>query len=138
MSRARRPHRTQSAILRWIGAVLPVLLVVGLLARGHALQALGVAVACEHPMLASPSADEALHDDGAQDSDDGAQDGPHRDCPPNCDDCACGRIPMTLPLGEVLPYLLVEAYEIAAATPPERPGRSPTYRVERPPRRARA
>ncbi|WP_437723522.1 hypothetical protein [Sorangium sp. So ce861] len=109
--------------------MLSVLLVVGLLAQGHTLQALGVAVACEHPMLVSASPDEGDH---------GTPDSSHRDCPPSCDDCACGRIPMTLPLDEVLPYILLEAYEIAASTPPAMPGRSPTYRLERPPRRPRA
>lgn len=129
MFRVRRPHRTRSAILRWIYAVLPVLLVVGLVAQGHTLQALGVAVACEHPMVESASPEETA---------DGAPDSSHRDCPPGCDDCACGRIPMTLPLSEVPPYILLEAYEIVASTPPAMPGRSLTYRLERPPRRARA
>lgn len=129
MSRVRRPHRPRSAILRWICAVLPVFLVVGLIAQGHTLQALGIAIACEHPMLASSSAEER-HDE--------APDHPHRECPPSCHDCACGRIPMTLPLAEVLPYVLLEAFEIVASTPPEMPGRSLTHRLERPPRRPRA
>ncbi|WP_234022533.1 hypothetical protein [Sorangium cellulosum] len=107
-----------------------MLLALGVLAQGHTLQALGVAIACEHPSLVSASAEE--HHEGAQD------DGAHDDCPPGCDDCACGRIPMTLPLGEVLPYLLVEAYEIVASTPPELPGRSSACRLDRPPRRPRA
>ncbi|MGK4008338.1 hypothetical protein WMF31_37340 [Sorangium sp. So ce1036] len=109
--------------------MLPVLLVVGLLAQGHTLQALGVAIACEHPTLASASSEEGDHE---------APDSSHRDCPPSCDDCACGRIPMMLPLDEVPPYILLEAYEIVASTPPAMPGRSPTYRLDRPPRRPRA
>lgn len=109
--------------------MLPVLLVVGLIAQGHTLQALGVAVACEHPMLESSSPEESA---------DGAPDSSHGDCPPSCDDCACGRIPMMLPLDEVLPYILIEAYEIVASTSPEMPGRSLIYRLERPPRRPRA
>ncbi|WP_437599437.1 hypothetical protein WMF28_42095 [Sorangium sp. So ce590] len=129
MFRVRRPHRNRSAILRWICAALSVFLVVGLLAQGHTFQALGVAIACEHPMLESSS---------AHDADDGHPDSSHDDCPPSCNDCACGRIPMTLSLEEVLPYLLLEAYEIAASTPPEMPGRCPTCRLERPPRRPRA
>ncbi|KYF87865.1 hypothetical protein BE20_24635 [Sorangium cellulosum] len=131
MSRVRRPHRNRSAILRWICAALSVFLVVGLVAQGHTFQALGVALACEHPMLEPSSS----HDEGEKDA---APDGSHHDCPPSCSDCACGRIPMTLSLEVVLPYILLEAYEIPASSPPERPGRSPTYRLERPPRRPRA
>ncbi|WP_437835342.1 hypothetical protein [Sorangium sp. So ce1153] len=88
-----------------------------------------MSVACEHPLLVSSSPD---------DRDDGSPDRSHHDCPPSCQDCACGRIPMMLPLDEVLPYILLEAYEIAVSTPPEMPGRSLTYRLERPPRRPRA
>ncbi|WP_437334763.1 hypothetical protein [Sorangium sp. So ce394] len=132
MSRVRRPHRNRSAILRWICAALSVFLVVGLVAQGHTFQALGVALACEHPMLEPSSS----HDDGEKNA---APDGSHDDdCPPGCSDCACGRIPMTLSLEVVLPYILLEAYEIPASSPPERPGRSPTYRLERPPRRPSA
>ncbi|WP_437591196.1 hypothetical protein [Sorangium sp. So ce1000] len=112
--------------------MLPVFLVVGLVAQGHTLQALGVAIACEHPMLASSSSD------SAEEGHDEVPDRPHRDCPPSCHDCACGRIPMTLPLNAVLPYILLEAYEIVASTPPEMPGRSVPHRLERPPRRPRA
>ncbi|WP_437668746.1 hypothetical protein [Sorangium sp. So ce131] len=130
MPRVRRHHRARSAIRRWICAALSVLLAVGVLAQGHTLQALGVAIACEHPSLVPSSAEE--HHDLAPD------DGAHDDCPPGCDDCACGRIPMTLPLGEVLPYLLLEAYEIVAWSPPEMPGRASACRLERPPRRPRA
>ncbi|WP_437742985.1 hypothetical protein WMF39_46995 [Sorangium sp. So ce1504] len=129
MFRLRRPHRDRSAILRWIRAALPVLLVVGLLAQGHTLQALGMAIACEHPMLEASS---AHHEEDA------APDSSHEDCPPGCNDCACGRIPMTLSVGAALPYILLEAYEIAASTLPEMPGRSLPHRLERPPRHPRA
>lgn len=111
--------------------MLPVLLVVGLVARGHTLQALGLALACEHPMLPSSA-------DAAEEHHDEAPDGSHHDCPPSCHDCACGRIPMMLPLAEVPPHLLLEAYEIAASTPPEMPGFALACRLERPPRRPRA
>ncbi|XXX76606.1 hypothetical protein WMF30_54055 [Sorangium sp. So ce134] len=135
MSLVRRPHRNRSAILRWICAALSVFLVVGLLAQGHTLQALGVAIACEHPMLEQSSVDD---ESSAHHEKDATPDRSHHDCPPSCSDCACGRIPMTLSLQEVLPYILLEAYEIPASSPPAMPGRSPTYRLERPPRRPRA
>ncbi|WP_437316720.1 hypothetical protein [Sorangium sp. So ce385] len=138
MSRVRRPHRTRSAILRWICAALSVFLVVGLLAQGHTLQALGVAIACEHPMLEPSSSQDELEPSSSHGEKDAAPDGSHHDCPPSCSDCACGRIPMTLSLQVVLPYILLEAYEIPASSPPAMPGRSPSCRLERPPRHARA
>ncbi|WP_437959589.1 hypothetical protein WME76_07965 [Sorangium sp. So ce119] len=128
MLRVRHAHRRRGPLLRWLGAVVSVLLVIGLLGQGHTFQTLGIAVACTHP-AATALAD--AHDDG-----DG---GSHSDCPPDCHDCACGHVPMTLPLVEP-PALcvLLAAFELDELAPPETPGRAALGRLERPPRQPRA
>jgi hypothetical protein len=105
---------------------LSVLLMIGLLARGHLLQSLGIAFACEHPG-ADPSAQEVdPHDAGTGDS----------ECPQDCHDCPCGQIPMVPPsLPTLVPYVELEPYLIEDATPASEPKQAPPHRLERPPRR---
>ncbi|WP_437738795.1 hypothetical protein [Sorangium sp. So ce1335] len=130
MFRVRPAQRRRGQLLRWLGAALSVLLVIGLLGQGHTFQTLGIAVACTHP--AAPAFADA-EDDG------GSHDGSHSDCPPDCHDCACGHVPMTLPRVEP-PLLssLLAAYELEDLAPPVMPGRAALDRLERPPRQPRA
>jgi hypothetical protein len=122
MVRSRRPHRLYRSILRWISVALSALLVIGLLARGHALQAAGLPFGCEHPGEAS-----------AQSQTHGSAD--DKDCPPDCHRCACGQIAMTLSASESLPYVLLQPYELDDLKPAETPGHSIYQRLDRPPRR---
>ncbi|WP_437758648.1 hypothetical protein [Sorangium sp. So ce1389] len=130
MLRVRHAQRRRGPLLRWLGAALSLVVVIGLLGQGHTFQTFGVAVACAHPATA------ALVDG---DEEGGGDDGSHSDCPPDCHDCACGHVPMTLPLVEppVLCVLLA-AYELEELAPLEMPGRAPLGRLERPPRHPRA
>jgi hypothetical protein len=119
MVRSRRPNRLRLSLLRWIRLALSALLLMGLLARGHAFQSVGLPFGCEHPAEASTQSHGSLDD---------------QDCPPDCQRCACGQIPMTLPTGEALPYVLLEPYELDDVSPAEAPGRSLHDRLDRPPR----
>jgi hypothetical protein len=104
---------------------LSVLLMIGLLARGHLLQSLGIAFACEHPG-ADPSAQEEEPHGETGDS----------ECPQDCHDCPCGQIPMVPPsLPTLLPYVDLEPYLLEDATPTSEPGQALPHRLERPPRR---
>lgn len=103
-----------------------MLLVVGLLARGHLFQSLGFAFGCEHP---GEDASSQLNDHGSND-DEG--------CPPNCHHCPCGQIPMVPPSVEPLARLLLDLRELDDVTPPEEPGQLVLHRLDRPPRRPRA
>ncbi|KYF78651.1 hypothetical protein BE11_48905 [Sorangium cellulosum] len=130
MLRVRHAHRRRGPLLRWLVAVVSVLLVIGLLGQGHTFQTLGIAVACTHPAAT------ALAD---ADDDGGGDGGSHSDCPPDCHDCACGHVPMTLPLVEPpLLCVLLAPFELDELAPPETPGRAALGRLERPPRQPRA
>ncbi|WP_437877963.1 hypothetical protein [Sorangium sp. So ce513] len=130
MVRVRHAQRRRGQLLRWLGAALSVLLVIGLLGQGHTFQTLGIEIACTHP--AAPDAMDA-------DDDGGGEDGPHNDCPPDCHSCACGHVPMTLPLVDPpLLSALLAAFELEDLAPLEMPGRAALDRLERPPRQPRA
>jgi hypothetical protein len=116
---SRRPHRLRRSILRWIGFLLSALLVIGLLARGHALQSVGFPFGCEHPAEASAQSHGSLDD---------------QDCPADCHRCACGQIPMMLPAWAPLPHVLLEPLELDVRIPAGTPGRPPHHRLDRPPR----
>lgn len=104
---------------------MSALLVIGLLARGHAFQSIGVPFGCEHP--AETVTERQTH--GSLDD---------QDCPPDCQRCSCGQIPMMLTARASLPYALLEPYEIAVVVPPTSSGYSLHTRLERPPRALRA
>lgn len=107
---------------------LSVLLMIGILARGHLLQSLGIAFACEHPG-ADPSAQEKDPHGDKGDS----------ECPQDCHQCPCGQIPMVPPsLPTLLPYVELEPYLLEAPTPTSEPAQALPQRLERPPRRSLA
>ncbi|WP_437783890.1 hypothetical protein [Sorangium sp. So ce1097] len=130
MVRVRHAQRRRGQLLRWLGAALSVLLVIGLLGQGHTFQTLGIEIACTHP--AAPASVDA--EDGGE-----SHDGSHSDCPPNCHSCACGHVPMTLPrVDPPLLSALLAAFELEDLAPLEMPGRAALDRLERPPRQPRA
>jgi hypothetical protein len=122
--RRSRHCRALSSIRRWLAVALATLLVIGVLARGHVFQSLGIPFGCEHP------AAEALEqqDDHSESTDD-------TDCPRDCHRCPCGQIPMVPPTLDALLYEPLAPYELEDSTPPDTPGQSLPCRLDRPPRR---
>lgn len=103
-----------------------MLLVLGVLARGHVFQSLGIPFGCEHPAAEVVS--------GPQDDDHGTSN--DTDCPPDCHRCPCGQIPVMPPALDLpLPYVQIEPYELDYPSPPDTPGQSLPQRLDRPPRR---
>jgi hypothetical protein len=102
-----------------------LLLVAGLLGRGHTLQALGVPLACEHPAQSSAQGEDQH---GAMEKSAG------ENCPSDCHDCACGQIPMMLPACDAVLYAVLAPYELDEWTPLASPGLSLRHRLDRPPR----
>jgi len=103
--------------------LLSALLVIGMLARGHTFQALGVPFGCAHAGEVELS--EASQSDGSHDD---------HGCPPDCHRCACGQIPMMLPAGAELRYLLLPPFLIEIPAPADGPGHLIHQRLDRPPR----
>lgn len=101
-------------------------MIVGLLARGHVFQALGVTFVCEHPGESS-SVDRDDHDSSDNDG-----------CPVNCHRCPCGQMPVVPPSVDLLTRVLRDLRELAETTPPEQPGQMLSHRLDRPPRHARS
>jgi hypothetical protein len=125
-----RPRRSlaRPLILRWIFRAFSMVLVVGLLARGHVFQSLGFSFVCEHPGESSTLERES--DDHGSSQEDG--------CPINCHGCPCGQMPMVPPAVDLLTRVLLDLRELLELTPPEEPGQMLPNRLDRPPRRARS
>ncbi len=107
-------------------ALLPLALVLGLIGRGHTLQAMGLEIACQHPDAS-----------GAVDDEQGGAhrgDGDHGSCPPSCHDCPCGQMPATEPPACPVPIALQEPIEIEQAPARELVAHVPLDRLDRPPR----
>jgi hypothetical protein len=112
-----------------VGIVGWLMLVLG--GREHALQAVGLHLACVHPVVAEQqrAAERAPEQRASQHSTDDDD-----DCPPGCTDCACGAAPFVPAVPVVMvgkPYLSERDYQ----RPPTTAG--PSCRgldLERPPR----
>ena len=121
---SQRSTRSGRPLLRYVGIALSLLMIVGITARGHVFQSLGLEFGCEHP--AEVSEEQADH---------GSTDDDH--CPPNCHRCPCGQMPMTSTAPEMMPFAWLEPYELPELTPPPSVGRSALHRLDRPPRNIR-
>jgi hypothetical protein len=103
-----------------------MVLVVGLLARGHVFQSLGFTFVCEHP---GESASVESDDHGSTEKD---------GCPVDCHRCPCGQMPIVPPAVDLLTRVLLDLRELLELTPPEEPGQMLPHRLDRPPRHARS
>lgn len=110
----------------WVALLLSIALAFAMLGRGHVLQALGLAVACEHPGSVAAAPEAHASDDGDS--------APPDDCPHDCARCPCGQIPAVLPPEPAADLALFELDEVPASPPRSRAGSIEPHRLERPPR----
>jgi hypothetical protein len=128
--RLRRVRSVARRPARWIVALLPLALLLGMLGRGHALQAIGLVIDCVHPDAAtSDHADHAESDEGVAS---------HDHCPSNCSRCPCGQMPTVMPPDESVPVAAFSSHDLAPKPRGDTPGQAHTDRLDRPPRTARA
>jgi hypothetical protein len=121
--RARRPKTLTRKAL----ALFTVLLTLVLVGRGHVFQAIGLPVACGH-------AEDAEVADGSQHDEQGDHDG----CPPSCQRCACGHMPIVPALADVQPHRVLRFQDIPDHFVSQAAATSEPQRLDRPPRAARA
>jgi hypothetical protein len=121
--RARRPKTwTRKAL-----ALFTVLLTLVLVGRGHVFQAIGLPVACGHAEDAEV-ADSSQHD----------EQGDHEGCPPTCQRCACGHMPIMPAIADAQPHRLLRFQDIPDHFVSQLASSSEPQRLDRPPRAARA
>lgn len=152
--RAWRPLlSSRGRVGRWVTFVMVAWLSLVLAGREHALQALGVHVACIHPGSSgqastrdrssepleahggrtaadTPPAPAGSHEVSVSTSDAGDGD----DCPPNCTDCACGAAPFVPATPLVIAARSFSMHPFASGSPGDGPSRR-VATLERPPRR---
>lgn len=164
---ATTPHVTRASsrlavqqhrrLARWLQLAIVAWLTLVLTGRDHALQAIGVHLACVHPGAPASThgaedddehhaAEAPAADDDDRAGDDGASDDapdarradldPGDECPADCTDCACGAAPFAT---TVALTFATRRYRDQVAPAPNRsragPTR-PTTSLERPPRHA--
>lgn len=112
---------------RWLAALLPLVLILGTLGRGHLFQTMGLAIACEHPDQI-----QAGHDDSDESPEDASH--AHKGCPTNCPRCPCGQMPVVPPVYIPVLVALLDFQELPDSMIPSHPGQSHAHRLERPPR----
>lgn len=108
-------------------AFFTVVLALVLVGRGHVFQAIGLPVACGHE-------EETQAGDGSQHE----EQGDHQGCPPSCQRCACGHMPIVPSVAVVAPMRLLRFEIIPDDFLSQLASTSDPQRLDRPPRPARA